>query len=314
MQREIPKSSQSQRAAIPFGFALIVSMGLPLLDAMPAAAGTLDRVRETGKLTLGYRVDARPFSYQDASGKAIGYSIALCESIGTQVKAELGIPELALEWVPITLDERFQAVARGKIDLMCGADTATLDRRKDVSFSLPIFPGGIAALLRSDAPATLKDVLAGRPPKDPIWRAAPARVLENKTFSVVTGTTSEDWLVRRLNDFQLTANVNRVANYDEGITRVLDRNSDVFFGDRSILLAAAADNPATSDLTVLDKNFSYEYVALTVPKNDDDFRLVVDRALTQTFNSGQFRDLYAKWFGIPDEAALSFFQESAMPD
>ena len=47
-----------------------------------------------------------------------------------------------------------------------------------------------------------------RPPASgPIWRASPARVLEDKTFSVVTGTTGETWLAGRLNDFQLTANV-----------------------------------------------------------------------------------------------------------
>ena len=35
-----------------------------------AAAGTLERIRTAGKLTLGYRADARPFSYKDESGKA----------------------------------------------------------------------------------------------------------------------------------------------------------------------------------------------------------------------------------------------------
>ncbi len=161
--------------AIQACFALLFSAGLSLAPRASSRRGTLDRVRETGKLVLGYRVDARPFSYQDASGKAIGYSVALCEKVAAEVKAELGLPELALEWVPVTLDQRFQAVAQGKIDLMCAADTATLERRKEVSFSLPIFPSGIAAVLRADAPAPLQDVLAGRPASGPIWRASPAR-------------------------------------------------------------------------------------------------------------------------------------------
>ena len=79
------------------------------------------------------------------------------------MKAELGLPELAIEWVPVTLEDRFSAVAQGKIDLLCGSATETLERRKQVSFSLPIFPSGTAALLRADAPAPLQDVLAGRP-------------------------------------------------------------------------------------------------------------------------------------------------------
>jgi polar amino acid transport system substrate-binding protein len=296
------------------GSALLFSTGMSLLPMSPAAAATLDRVRETGKLMIGFRVDARPFSYQDGSGKAIGYSVTLCGKVAAEVKGELGLPDLAVEWVPVTLDQRFQAVAQGKIDLMCAADTATLERRKEVSFSLPIFPSGIAAVLRADAPAPLRDVLAGRPASGPIWRASPARILDDKTFSVVSGTTGETWLSGRLKDFQLTANIDRVASYDDGIMRVLDRNSDVFFGDRPILLEAAAGSASAADLAVLDKLFTYEPVALTLGRNDDDFRLVVDRALSRAFKSDDFPDVYSKWFGAPDDAVLTFFRQNAMPE
>ena len=114
------------------------------------------------------------------------------------------------------------------------------------------------------------------------------RSLKDKTFSVVTGTTGETWLSGRLNDFQLTANVDPVASYDDGVMRVLDRSSDVFFGDRPILLEAAAESPSAADLTVLDKLFTYEPVALTLGRNDDDFRLVVDRALSRCFQVRRF--------------------------
>jgi len=314
MEREKSKAFASRRIVTQAGSALLLLAGLSLLPVSPAAAATLDRVRETGKLVIGFRVDARPFSYQDASGKAIGYSATLCEKVAAEVKTELGLQDLALEWIPVTLDQRFQAIAQGRVDLVCAADTATLERRKEVSFSLPIFPSGIAAVLRADAPAPLRDVLAGRPASGPIWRASPARILEDKTFSVVTGTTGESWLSGRLKDFQLTANVDPVASYDDGIMRVLDRSSDVFFGDRPILLEAASESASAGDLTVLDKLFTYEPVALTLGRNDDDFRLVVDRALSAAFKSKDFPDVYSKWFGAPDDAVLTFFRQSAMPE
>ena len=314
MEREKSKAFAGRRIVTQAGSALLFLAGLSLLPVSPAAAATLDRVRETGKLVIGFRVDARPFSYQDASGKAIGYSATLCEKVAAEVKTELGLQDLALEWIPVTLDQRFQAIAQGRVDLVCAADTATLERRKEVSFSLPIFPSGIAAVLRADAPAPLRDVLAGRPASGPIWRASPARILEDKTFSVVTGTTGESWLSGRLKDFQLTANVDPVASYDDGIMRVLDRSSDVFFGDRPILLEAASESASAGDLTVLDKLFTYEPVALTLGRNDDDFRLVVDRALSAAFKSKDFPDVYSKWFGAPDDAVLTFFRQSAMPE
>ena len=114
------------------------------------AAGTLDRIRQSGKLMLGYRADAQPFSYRDDSGNAAGYSVALCQAIADGLKADLGLANLSIEWVPVTIDDRFSAVQQGKVDLLCGAETETLSRRKEVAFSLPIYPSGIGALLAAD--------------------------------------------------------------------------------------------------------------------------------------------------------------------
>jgi polar amino acid transport system substrate-binding protein len=293
---------------------LLAAVFLLLADAASAEAGTLDRIRQAGKIELGYRADARPFSYKDASGKAAGYSIALCEKIADDVKAELGLPTLTVDWVPVTLEGRFQDVQQGKVDLLCGADTATLTRRKDVSFSIPIFPSGIGAILRADAPVQLRDVLAGRPSSGPIWRGSPARILEKKTFSAVTGTTSASWLANQLDKFQIDATVAPVDSYQAGIQRLLDRSSDVFFGDRPILTDTAAGSPSAGDLVVLDRLFTYEPLALAFGRGDEDFRLVVDRSLSRLFKSGGFKDVYVKWFGEPDDSAAIFFGLSALPE
>jgi ABC-type amino acid transport substrate-binding protein len=295
-------------------FVGLMSAGLGLLLTIPTEAATLDRVRQAGKLTLGYRVDAKPFSYQDASGKPVGYSVSLCESIADEIKTELNLPNLTVDWIPVAVQDRFAAVAQGKVDLLCAADTETISRRKEVSFSIGIFPGGIGAILRSDAPTALKEVLEGRLPSEPIWRGSPAPVLESKTFSVVKGTTSESWLSERLEQFQLAANVVPVANYDDGLRQLVKDGTDVFFGDRAILLDAAALSEFSGDLQVLDREFTIEPLALTLARNDDDLRLLVDGKLSRIFRSAGFRDLYAKWFGALDERAISFFLTVALPD
>jgi polar amino acid transport system substrate-binding protein len=315
MQSAPSESSRRYRVLIAtLGIAVLATSLLPFADAAPAAAaGTLDRIRQAGKIELGYRADARPFSYKDESGKAAGYSIALCEKIADDVKAELALPALTVEWVPVTLEDRFQAVQQGKVDLLCGADTATLTRRKDVSFSIPIFPSGIGAILRADSPAQLREVLAGRPSSGPIWRGSPARILEKKTFSVVGSTTSESWLGDELDKFKISATVAPVDSYQAGIQRVLDRSSDVFFGDRPILYDAA-EGSSSGDLVVLDRLFTYEPLALALGRGDEDFRLVVDRSLSRLFKSSGFKDVYVKWFGEPDESAAIFFGLSALPE
>ena len=101
----------------------------------------MERIRESGKLTLGYRTDSRPFSYMDASGNPAGYAIALCEAVSGAIKTESGNESLAVQWVPVTIEDRFAAVREGKIDLLCGPDAETLERRKEVAFSIPVYPG-----------------------------------------------------------------------------------------------------------------------------------------------------------------------------
>jgi polar amino acid transport system substrate-binding protein len=67
-------------------------------------------------------------------------------------------------------------------------------------------------------------------------------------------------------------------------------------------------------LVVLDRLFTSEPLALTLARDDEDFRLVVDRALSRLFRSSEFHDVYMKWFGEPDESALTFFQQTALPE
>jgi len=285
------------------------------IAAQPASPATLDRVRESGTLRLGYVVDARPFSYRDASGKATGYAVTLCERVTAAVKQELGLPGLRAELVPLTLAERREAVAQGRVDLFCGADTATLGRREHVDFSIPIFPGGVGALMREDAPSRMRKILSGEPePERPRWRASLGQILEKRTFSVHAGTTTQKWLEGRLEEFDIIAEIDPVDSYDTGVDRVLARRADVLFGDRAILMDAATRSASADDLIVLGRQFTYEPLALGLERGDSDFRLLVDRTLSRLYRSGEISAIYAPHFGQPDEAMQQFFERSALPE
>jgi len=315
---------QRVRSAAPRGYcvriascviALLAVVPLALAEAPPAPAGTLDQIKAGASIKLGYRSDAQPLSYKDESGKAAGYSVALCERIAAATKAKLGLAELAIQWVPVTIENRFHALQQGDIDLLCGAETATLARRGEVAFSIPTFPGGIGALLRADAPANLRQVLSERPAKfRPQWRGTVGQVLQAQTFSVVAGTTSEGWLAGKIKDFKIASKVNPVETYDGGLRSVLDRTSNVLFGDRAILLDAAKRSPSAGDLIVLDRMYTYEPLALALRRGDEDFRLLVDRTLSELYRSGEIGGIYAKYCGEPADNVLTFFRWNALPD
>ena len=119
------------------------------------------------------------------------------------------------------------------------------------------------------------------------------RSIEKQVFSVVAGSTTETWLAGRLDKFKLTAKVVPVDGYDAGIRRVLDRSSNVFFGDRSILLDAAKRR-SPGELLVLERQFTSEPLALALERGDEEFRLLVDRTLSHLFGSDELLGLYVK--------------------
>src|SRR5262245_56939918 len=85
------------------------------------AHGALDRLKAGGVLHVGYRADARPLSFKDENGRASGYSVALCQVIVEDLRREPGLGGITVDWVPATIDDRFDALRQGSLDLLCGA-------------------------------------------------------------------------------------------------------------------------------------------------------------------------------------------------
>ena len=235
MQRVSTVCSPRHRVAIA-AFVAALALASPLLRAQRATApapaapaatptATLDRVRAAARIRLGYRDDARPFSYKDESGQPTGYAVALCQKIADAVKAEPGLGAVTVEWVPVTVETRLTAVQQGDIDLFCGPEPITLAARRDVSFSIPVFPGGVGAVLRADAPARLREALSGNTPTaTPIWRGNAAQFLQARTYAVVAGTPTEQWLAGRTRELGIVAKVSTVTSNDAGVAAVVARD------------------------------------------------------------------------------------------
>jgi len=312
----IATSAIAVLALAPALFAQAGKKAPPPAPALASPAGTLDRVKASGTLKLGFRTDARPLSFQGQDGKAAGYSVDLCQNVVEAVKSELSLPALKLDWVPVTVDSRLSAVKEGQVDLLCGAATVTAERRKNVAFSLPIFPGGVAALVRKDAPAQLKNILAGKAQTyTPVWRAVALNILREQVFVTVAGTTAEQAVQRRAKELQVDSRMlPPVASYDEGVQAVVDRKANAFFAERAILIDAVRRNPSGKNLTIVDRQFTYEPLALALARGDEDFRLLVDRALSKLYASTEFWGTYKKWFGEPDEATITFYRWNTLPE
>jgi polar amino acid transport system substrate-binding protein len=284
---------------------LLALSGLCLI--LPASAATLDRIKETGHIKLGYLVDARPFTFRTPSGQPGGYSVTLCEQVAERVKSQLALDTLTVDWVPVTAESRFEEVQQGNVDLLCTPASDNLTNRQEVAFSLPIFPGGVRAVLRSDAPTTLRDALSGSPNTRPVWRGSPAaKVLEQQRFAVVAGTAAERLFKERLATFQIKAQTVSVPDYRTGLQQLQDGKVDVFFGDRAVVLGQL-EGAAWEKVVILDRLLTNEPYALALARNDDDFRLVVDSSLSHLYATPTFSKTYSQWLGDLDDRTRAFF-------
>ena len=284
--------------------------GALLIAALTAgsafAGSTADRIRENNRLRLAYIPQARPFT-SAAGQNADGYGAALCGEIAARVKSELALPQLNVEWVPVSLDTAFTSVSGGNADVLCTPSNATLERRKTVAFSIPAFAGGIRAVVRSDAPTALRDVLEATPSSKNVWRGSPAlNLLEKTRFATVAGTSSEKWLAAKVSTFKLNTATVSVPDYASGIKFLMENKIDVFFGQADVALAAM-DQAAMLKLRVLNRQITREPLALAMPRGDEDLRLAVDTALSSAYASADFATLYGKYFGSLDDDTRNFF-------
>jgi polar amino acid transport system substrate-binding protein len=291
-----------------------LALVLAALAAIPASAATLDRIKETGSIKLGYLIDARPFTFRNDSGAADGFAVALCQRIAERVKSQLALPQLSVEWVPVTSESRFDSIEAGAIDLLCAPASVTLSRRQQVAFSIPVFAGGNRAILRADSGAALRDALAESASTKPVWRGSPAaKVLQDTTFGVVSGSTAETWLKRRRATLKVNARIVTVPDYRAGMQQLKDRQIDVFFGDR-VLALAVIDDPAREKLVILDNQFMFELAGLALARGDDDFRQLVDDALSKSYASPDFGETYKRWFGTFDDNTRNFFRWNTLAE
>lgn len=269
---------------------------------LPAyAADTLQRVRASQTLTLGFVSGDAPFS-AGTPEQPSGYAIELCGLLGEQLRQQLGLPALQLRYQPLSIAAMLGAVAEGKVDTVCGAVGDTLTRREQVSFSLPFFAAGLGVVVRRDAPASLVTPLSeGAQPRSPVWRATPQQGLNRHSFAVLKDSVSVDWARARMRELGLQSELREVSSNAEGLAMVADGQVDAFFADRLVLLNYQAENPRGQELLVPERLFDVIPVALPLARGDADWQLAVDRALSQVQRSEAGEALYRRYFGQPGE-------------
>jgi len=270
---------------------LLLALAVSVL-ASQAAAATLDRIRETGVFRIGYRADARPYSYRDSQGQPAGYIVDLCLEVAAALESKPRV-----EFVLVPADQRFEAVRDGRIDILCDPSSVTMPRREIVDFSLPTFLDGAGVISRTGKPVSIFEDLAG------------------KKVGVLAGTTSEQTLRKSLADLNLKTEVVAVRDHRQGLDLLSDNKIDAYFADRGIIAAMLREG-GRPGFQISKQYFSYETYALALPRDDGAFRLTVDRTLARLFRTGKIDAILARTFGKApaDDLLRALIVINSVPD
>ena len=271
----------------------------------PAASGgdsipTLDQIKKSGKVRIGYRQSEPPMSFRDNEGNPVGYSIDLCNRIVTAVKTHLGDSDVSIDYVPVTAQNRFAALADNKIDILCGATTKTLSRSERVDFTQLTFATGASLMSLQTTPINTLDDLQG------------------KKVAVTKDTTTETVLKSALKQTLVEAEVVVVDSAVQGFDMLKNGEVAAYSADQVVLIGLLLTSDSPKQYGVSEITFSYEPFALALRRNDADFRLIADRVLSQLYRTGGILQIYKRWFNrfsekIPS-AIAAVYQINATPE
>ncbi|MEO5692808.1 MAG: amino acid ABC transporter substrate-binding protein [Usitatibacter sp.] len=252
-------------------------LALPVL----AQEGTLEKIKKTGAITIGHRDASIPFSYYDDKQKVIGYSMDICARIVEDVKKELKMPNLTLNYQLVTSANRIPLMANGTIDLECGSTTNNLDRQKQVAFTNTHFVTANRWVAKKTSKIhTLAD-------------------LKGKTVVSTAGTTNIKQITELNAAQNLGMNIVSANGHPEAFQMVETGRAVAFVMDDILLYSLAAQSRTPNDYEISKDALSVEPYGIMLRREDPAFKKLVDASTANTYKSGAINAIYDKWFLKP---------------
>lgn len=257
-----------------------------VLLTLPAFADTLDKVKETGHMTMGVRESSGVLSYTLGDKKYVGYQFDICTKIIAAVAKAVGKPVTTL-YQPVTSQNRIPLVMNGTVDIECGSTTNNEARQKDVDFLNTTFIEEIRMVTKANS--GIKS----------------AADLKGKTVSVTTGTTSVQTLRRHKGAQGVEFNTIYGKDHADSFLLLESGRSDAFVMDGSLVAGLVARSKNPKDFVIGTEVFSVEPIGIMIRKGDDRLLKIGNDTIAEMIKSKEMYKLYDKWFMSPTPPAAT---------
>ena len=252
------------------------------LAAGPAAAQTLDKIKQRGVLVVGTKADYKPFGFRDPSGAIVGFEPDLAK----EVADKLGVK---LELEPVVSSNRMQFLQQGKIDLMIATMNDKPDRRQVVGILDPLYyASGVNVLASKKAGLKTWEQLKGQKVCgiQGAWYNKPVAEKYGADIVAFKGQTEAETALLQGNCIAWV--------YDD--TAFAERLADARWRDYAMPLE-----------TILEEPWG---IAVKLEERDGPWGKFVAEQIADWHRSGRIIELEKKW-NIPPSAFLKRMHEEA---
>lgn len=251
----------------------VVAASILALGATSASADKLDKIISKGKVKCGVVLDFPPMGYRDAKNKPAGFDVEYCKDLAKSLGVKLELKSMSFA-------QRIPALNSGKVDVVIGSTSDTLERAKSAGFTMPYFVFKLQVMSKKGSGInTFAD-------------------LKDKKVTSPLSTTNETEFLKN--------------------SKALGWNQDNYFSSKSendsnlALLQGKADAIISTDTTIanllkLPKYKDYE-AGPFVPGFDDFVSIITKRSeygminylnlfIHQQVRSGRYKELNKQFFG-----------------
>jgi polar amino acid transport system substrate-binding protein len=261
----------------------LVLGGTGCADAGKANSGSgaslLDEIKSRGVLRVGSRVDNPPHSSYDEQGKWVGFD----NDIATAIAKRWGVK---LEMVKVDELTRISFLQNGKVDLSVASISKTRKRGAQVDFSQTYFYSVQTFVVRKDAAKSYQDLVGKR-----VGASRGSSSIGNWKAWLKRNGVSEEPQIEEFGDKRaalLAVKQGAIAGWTE---------------DYEVLASYARNEP---DLAVLQVpgGTGVKLDGIAMRKNDSTLRDAVNLALQDIAASGEYDQIYDRWFGPSSTAPV----------
>ena len=261
---------------------VLAAIAVLAVGAAPAAAQTLDKIKQRGVLVVGSKADYKPFGFRDPSGKIVGFEPDMAEDVAKKLGARL-------ELEPVVSSNRMQFLQQGKIDLMIATMNDKPERRQVVGIVEPLYYASGVNVLASKK-ANLKS-----------WEQ-----LKGQKVCGIQGA----WYNKPVAE-QYGADFLSFKGQAEAETALLQGNCIGWVYDDTAFAERLAD-PKWKDFempleTILEEPWG---IAVKLEERDGPWGKFVSETIADWHRSGKIIELEKKW-NIPASAFLKRMHEEA---